>query len=126
MAIQRVAYGLLAWEAVVLTPIAIVFLRADAAFTREDLAWLLGVASLGILVALASQAVGRKLGAVAAIGAGLLVGTGIMVAAGWLVAHVAHGFELTAALWITSLMLSLPSGIGGAIAAWLNRHDSSR
>lgn len=123
--IRRLAYRFLAWEAAVLIPIALVFARAHTAFTREDLAWLIGVALLGIPVVISSQVVARKVGMVAALIAGFLVGAVIMPAAGWLVAHIVRGFELTAAVWITSLMLSLPSAIGGAAAGWLNRRDSS-
>lgn len=125
MAIRRLAYGFLAWEAAVLGPIAIVYARSQAAFTREDFVWLFGLASLGLPVVIASQAVSRRIGRVAAIGAGFLLGAGIMLAAGWLVSHVVRGFELTASLWITSVILSLPSGLGGAVSGWLNRRDTS-
>ena len=128
MAIPRLADVLLACEAVALTPLAIAPLGAQAALTLEDLAWLFGIALLGLPTVVAPQAIGRKIRAAAALCVGFLLGAGLVQAIGWALAtYVIRDFERGAGLWIPPLfplVSEVPSPLG-SIAA-ISRDDLRR
>lgn len=77
------------------------------------------VGVLGILIASICSLAATGFGGLAAPIVGFILGAGCMAGLGWELAT--HGGFEAAALFPVSLLLSVPSGIGGAIAGWLNR-----
>lgn len=88
---------------------------------REDIEVLAPFLIAGlIVVALCSTIYGKFIGWWSVL-MGILLGVVSVVVFGILWASQAQGFELRPGLVTASLMLSIPSGIGGGIIGWLYR-----
>jgi len=121
LAYSRFLWGLLAWESAVFIPIAIVFARAGRKIRAEDLEIYAVVALFGVFVVAACAVIGSRVGRVAAVLLGIAVGVLCMLVGGTLWASSASGFEVRPAIFMGTLLLSVPSGIGGGIAGFLNQ-----
>lgn len=117
-------WGVLAWEMAVILPLAIVFINAGRALRSEDLRLLTVVIVFGALVAAVCTWIGSKSSGMLSALLGLVAGAFCAGMGGLLWASQTSGFEARPAVFIGSLLLSIPSGIGGAFAAWLNRRGA--
>lgn len=122
--IRSYFWGLLAWEVFVLTPILITFFRAGRQIRGSDIPLLAAVIVFGVFVAAASSATGPKVGPILSLVLGFLIGSVSALLAGLVWASATRGFEAPAAVFIGCLLLSIPSGLGSAVATWINQRLS--
>jgi hypothetical protein len=109
--------ALLIWESIVILPTAIVWLSAGRELRVDDLQMLLVIALVGVVVVAICAAIASRLGQAASGLLGFAVGVACP-AAGGMVWSRSIGFEASAAVFVGSLLLSIPSGFAGAIVGW--------
>jgi hypothetical protein len=123
--VRRYLLGAIAWESVVITTLLIVFVNAGRRIRLLDLGLFLIVAIFGAFVAVICATVASRVRPVLSIILGFSVGVASAVTGGYLWASALTGFETPSAIYMGCLLLSIPSGIGGAIAGWINRQPSA-
>lgn len=119
-------WGLLAWEIAVILPLAVVFANAGRKLRLEDLKLLSVVIAFGTLVVAICAWVGSRFRGVTSVLLGFGAGILCAVIGGVLWASHVSGFETRPAVFIGCLLLSVPSGIGGAIAGWFGQRAIRR
>ena len=125
--VSRYLRGLFAWEIAVILPLAIAFIKAGSPVRGEDLKFnlqflsvvvLYGIPIVAVCSWLASKAIGMK-----SVLFGFVIGFLFAVLGAFLWASLTSGFEAQPAIFVSCLFLSIPSGVGGGIACWLNRRS---
>lgn len=122
--VRRYLRSLLAWEVAVILPLAIVFIKAGRRLRAEDLRLMAIVVVFGTLVVAVCSWVSSKLAGAASVLLGFVAGVIFAVLGGILWVSLVTGFEARPAILIGCLLLSVPSGVGGAITGWFNRRSS--
>jgi hypothetical protein len=115
--------GLIAWESVMILGIGIVILRSGShvGFQREDVEVFAPILLTGLIVVSLCSLLHRRFAGVSSVLIASGIGVVSLVALGFVWASQARGFELRPGLITASLMLCIPSGIGGGIIGWLFR-----
>ncbi len=123
MKMRRFFGGLIVWELVMILAIGILIIRAETDFRlqREDVKVFGPILLSGLIVATVCALIQDKFAGVSSVMVGSGVGVASVVAVGLIWASHARGFELRPGLVTASLMLCIPSGIGGGIIGWLYR-----
>jgi hypothetical protein len=119
--IRRFLLGLAMWELVVFAPIlGQVALRGGQIYL-EDATLLVPVFLFGVILVLICSTIAARFRGATAAAIGFLAGTILALGGGILWASQATGFERRSGIFIGTLYLTIPSGIGGALVGWLNR-----
>jgi Na+/proline symporter len=119
--VKKIFIPLFVWEALVLGGVVLYMVARKRQLGGEEEPGVIATALLGLLVVLLCWPLCRVLGRIAGMMAGFVVGLATSIAGGWIWSLLAteRSFALPYQFVYLGLLLSIPSGIGGAVVGFL-------
>jgi Na+/proline symporter len=118
---KKLLIPLLVWEALVLGGMMLYMLTRHGAIDDEDMQGLVAIGILGLSVVLICWPICRTMTRISGMMAGFFVGIATSIAGGciWSLLATEKSFALPYQFIFLGLLLSIPSGIGGAAVGFL-------